>query len=75
VKKFSYEVEGKDGAGQAFKVAGEVEAPGLPDAVVEAQRQTYQGLTSGKTQYGQPGVGGCKGPYSMERIEVKVING
>jgi hypothetical protein len=73
MKKFSYEVSGTDGAGQAFKVAGEVECKGLPEATVEAQRQTYQGLTSGKTSYGQPGVGGCKGPYSMERIFVEVV--
>ncbi len=34
MKKFSYEVDGTDGAGQAFKVAGEVESRSLPDAVV-----------------------------------------
>jgi hypothetical protein len=73
MKKFNYEMEGTDGAGQAFKVAGEVESRNLPDAIVDAQRQAYQGLTSGNTSYGQPGVGGCKGPYSMERILVEVV--
>ncbi len=73
MKKFSYEVEGQDGAGQAFKIVGEVESRNLPCAVDDAQRQAYQGLTAGKTAYGHPGVEGCKGPYLMERIEVKVV--
>jgi hypothetical protein len=78
VKEFSYELEGTDGAGTAFKVSGRFQANdgmSFQASITEAQRHAYEALTSGKTEYGKPGQGGCRGPYKFERILVETVKG
>lgn len=79
MKSFRYELGGTDGAGKAFAVAGDFvqgdEAVSFQQTITEAQRHAYLKLTDGKTEYGKPGEGACRGPYKFERILVEVVKG
>jgi hypothetical protein len=73
VRKYKFECTGSGGGGVTFSVSGEFESRDFLSALIEAPKHVYQKLTSGNTEYGKPGEGGCKGPYQMERIVVEVV--
>ena len=75
MKTFSYLVAGTDGAGNDYTIEGTVTSsfpllsPELNDAV---GRDSFLKLTQGKAVFGRPGEGGCRGPYKITRVEIKV---
>ena len=77
MKMFRYELGGTGGDGKAFAVSGHFdqgdEVVGFQATLAEAQRHAYLKLTGGDTEYGKPGQGGCRGPYTFERILVEVV--
>ena len=75
MRKFTYEIQGKDGAGRGFSVRGEFAHSGdFPSALVEAQRRAFFDLTQGRATYGQPGTGSCRGPYSFQKLVVETLD-
>lgn len=79
MKRVHWELGGRDGAGQPFKVEGCFdqgdEAVSFQETIKEAQRSAYIKLTGGATEYGKPGQGACRGPYRFELIHVEVVQG
>ena len=79
MKRVRYELGGTGGDGTKFIVSGHFdqgdEAVSFQETISEAQRHAYLNLTGGKTEYGKPGEGGCRGPYKFERIMVEVVKG
>lgn len=76
MRKFRYELSGTGEGGNAFSVSGEIEethALGFAGAPGAAMSDAYQKLTGGQTEYGKPGVGGCRGPYRFERILMETV--
>lgn len=75
MKVYRYELVGTDGGGQAFTVSGELEvssALGFAGAPGAAMSDAYQKLTGGKTEYGKPGQGSCRGPYSFRKLTLEL---
>ena len=70
---YQYTLEGTGANGQTWSTTGTIENDPSEFGFILRQimPDSFQQLTAGKAQYGQPGVG-CKGPYSITRLEVKV---
>lgn len=78
MRRFRYELAGIDGEGKAFTVSGEIEetrALGFAGAPGAALSDAFQKLTDGNAEYGKPGEGGCRGPYTFERIVLETVKG
>lgn len=45
----------------------------LMDGINRAMMESFIALTNGKAIYGEPGVAGCKGPYTIIRIVIEKI--
>ncbi len=74
MKTYRYSVVGTDARGVGFAIRGEVQSsePILSPEVFEAAaRDCFLKLTSGKAEYGKPGVGGCRGPYNIARMTIE----
>lgn len=74
MKRWRYELGGLDGAGRQFKVDGtfdQGDEESFQQTITEAQRHAYLAMTGGKTEYGKPGAGACRGPYKFQRIVVE----
>lgn len=65
-----FSVLGTDGAGAEFEVAGAVEGSNPLDREVFERigEAAFLMITNGRAHYGLPGVDGCKGPYTMQRL-------
>lgn len=71
-----YELSGTDGGGEAFAVSGEIEvgtALGFSGAPGAAMSDAYLKLTGGQTEYGKPGAGACRGPYTFRRLLIERV--
>jgi hypothetical protein len=76
MKTFAYKVEGTDGNRNPYTVEGTVTSsfPLLsPELNNEVGRDSFQKLTQGKAVFGRPGEGGCRGPYTIDRLVIEVV--
>jgi hypothetical protein len=64
-----FTINGTGGTGETWQTAGEVEAE-WHKAFDVAMRASFEQLTHGKAVYGNPGKGGCRGPYKISRVEL-----
>lgn len=73
IKTYTYEVAGHDGGGKTWSVKGELLAtPGqFPTLVNTALGESFQKLTNGETEYGKPGEGECRGPYTITKMTLE----
>jgi hypothetical protein len=72
VARTKYVAEGTAHGGEKWTCEGTVDV-GFPLCFEAAMRQNFEMLTGGKAVFGQPGVGGCRGPYKITRFELTVV--
>ncbi len=70
---YRYRVEGTGGKGQAWIVSGTLTVPrgGFSEATQQTLRDAFAKLTRGEATYGEPGHGGCTGPYTIRKLVVE----
>lgn len=69
---FKWNIQGLDGNKNSWTTEGVIHTDGpLKVALEQAQKDSFNQLTGGKATYGQPGVAGCKGPYTITRVLVE----
>jgi hypothetical protein len=63
-----------DGDGIAHAVTGQCKAArgDYPMAARNAMSDSFKAITGGDTTYGRPGEGGCRGPYTITKLVLKV---
>lgn len=70
--RFVFEGTASDGLPWAVGCDVAAESGDLEGAFIAARGQAFRKLTQGKAVYGSPGVGGCKGPYKINRVSMEV---
>lgn len=71
---FTYEIQGTDADSNVWKTQGVIVSDALfPEVLNLVQKDSFNKLTSGKAQYGNPGAG-CNGPYRIIRIAVTRVD-
>lgn len=69
----NYTVKGTAGDEQSWTVSGSVPHDiGAENALNGVMRDAFLQLTNGRAVFGQPGVGYCRGPYKIKRVELEV---
>lgn len=64
----AYRVSGTAQSGAlTWTVEGEIHQPVL-ECYDDIMHEVFQRLTSGNATFGQPGVGGCRGPYKITSV-------
>jgi len=80
IRLYKWTVNGT-GSDNTWSVQGETKASPseFPQLFDRIMREVFTRLTQGKAIYGQPGVGGCRGPYDVISIliirEASVLDG
>jgi len=71
--KVRWVMRGLDGQGNPWVTQGTVycQGPNFDAAVSQVQRESFEQLTQGKATYGQPGKGGCRGPYTITELHAE----
>lgn len=69
--RYSYFIREIDGDFVEHELAGEVRADSMQDAVTASLRESYMTLTGGKTEFGKPGQGRCRGPYTVVELTLR----
>jgi len=68
--RYKFEVAGSGADERTWTASGEITIDKLgdfPDVPMQALRQAFMQVTSGKAVFGQPGKG-CRGPYQIHRL-------
>lgn len=71
--RYRYTIEGRDAdGGNTWTTRGSVPTSSdiIGVAVQLAIIASYHQLTNGHAEYGKPGAGGCRGPYTITRVEL-----
>jgi len=71
-----YEVHGRDAAGKSWQVCGELHGDFdilAPKSLQQIGQYCFQQLTHGEATYGNPGQGGCHGPYSISKLTIEKL--
>jgi hypothetical protein len=71
-KSYRYRLEGTGRDNAAWMVEGVAKAE-WPDLFDVINRDGFRKLTNGNATYGQPGVGGCKGPYEIKSLLITLV--
>lgn len=69
---YSFSVSGKTGGGADWTVMGETRGMFMV-AVNNAIEQALLDLTDGKATFGEPGKGGCAGPYTITKFVIEEV--
>ena len=69
-KKYHFTFEGTGSNAQTWTTTGYIECE-FNDVFDKASQQTFIQLTNGEAIYGNPGVGGCHGPYNITRVVIR----
>ncbi len=69
-----FKIIGTSALGQTWECCGKIENVDWPDhdLLGKAMKESFMQLTGGKAIFGKPGVG-CRGPYSIVRIELHAV--
>ena len=70
-KVYRYTVEGSGNGGKTWKTEGSMTCA-FEKVWLLAMADTFNQLTDGKAQYGQPGVG-CQGPYDIHKVVIEQV--
>lgn len=68
----NYTVEGSAVDGQTYVCEGTVTDAEITAVMTAVLLNAFKQLTNGKAVFGKPGVG-CRGPYKITRVEVKIV--
>lgn len=71
-KHYRYRLEGTGGGGATWTTEGTVRCE-WPDLFGVVNREAFRKLTNGNATYGNPGQGGCRGPYEITSFEVSLV--
>lgn len=71
--RYHFRITGLDGTGSGWSTSGYVVAENFDVAVTSARSASFEQLTYGRAVYGNPGKGGCQGPYHIKSIELKEV--
>ena len=74
-QEFSYTVVGTSASGDTWTCEGSIDAePGdFYNVIHSAMRASFKQLTGGKAVFGNPGKGGCRGPYTITMFQLKRV--
>lgn len=70
-----FTISGTDARGREYEVSGHTEGQNVldPDCFMHIGMAAFDLLTHGKAKYGEPGRGGCKGPYDVRVIKLEKL--
>ena len=66
--RYRYIIYEADGDGEQHELTGEVNADSIQSAVNKAMAESFVKLTGGNAEFGKPGKGGCRGPYTILQL-------
>jgi hypothetical protein len=71
-KVWQFTVSGKAATGETWGYSGTIDCE-FKEIFTLAMQNTFRALTNGRATYGQPGVGGCKGPYRVMSVLIEEL--
>ena len=71
-KTWQYTVSGKAAGGDTWATSGTVHCE-FSESFKASMRAAFEAVTDGRAEYGKPGQGGCKGPYSIKSVLIEEL--
>ena len=69
-RTYTFVIEGlSDSDKQVWQTKGKVHCE-FRESLDVAMKQSFYQLTTGKAVYGNPGAGGCRGPYTVTMLSI-----